>query len=324
MENDNSMAEDEIGANTLRSTVFVPVPSTSAAAPAPPSSPPPSTPLPPVQPPAEPEAIEALLPVASLDSTILEILGDDPSVVKQYGKEIQADLAVRLQHIATTGLTKETRKELCDKYLPPNNCILIDAPELNPEIKAAVSEAVIKRDKGIELKQKQLGRAITCISEALSMLMSKEDKDTSVIKLLMDASRLLCDNQNLDSVTRRNFVLFNLKKEMKDQMQKTKVDKLLFGADLAETLKTAKSISKSGADLKLQASSNKVTAPKNKATPQQTAVPLKRNNLNWKAPPLNRRPQGGQRNREPALKRQQANSSQTSYRAPHQRYSNRR
>lgn len=46
-----------------------------------------------------------------LDSTILEILGDGPSVVKQYGKDIQADLTVRLQHIAMNGLTKETRKE---------------------------------------------------------------------------------------------------------------------------------------------------------------------------------------------------------------------
>ncbi|KAF9802570.1 hypothetical protein SFRURICE_013757 [Spodoptera frugiperda] len=49
--------------------------------------------------------------------------------------------------MATSGLSKETRKELSDKYLIPANCTLIDAPLLNPEIKAAVSETVHKRDK---------------------------------------------------------------------------------------------------------------------------------------------------------------------------------
>ncbi|XP_063370673.1 uncharacterized protein LOC134658996 [Cydia amplana] len=262
-----------------------------------------------------------------LDSTLLEILGEDPSLIQQYGKEIQNDLAKRLQHIATNGLAKEVRKELCDRYLPPSNCPLIDAPELNPEIKAAVSDAVMKRDKGIQLKQKQLGRAISCIAEALSSLMSKEDKDAPTIRLLMDACRLLSDNQNQDSVTRRNFILYNLKKDMKEQMQKTNIDKMLFGSELAETLKTAKSISKSGADLKLPTSSNRVSGPKNKPyTPQQyTGAHPKRNNLNWKAPPLNRRHQGSQRSREPASSRNQhASSSRTSYRASRHRYSSRR
>ncbi|XP_063531423.1 uncharacterized protein LOC134742302 [Cydia strobilella] len=261
-----------------------------------------------------------------LDSTLLEILGEDPSLIQQYGKEIQNDLAKRLQHITTNGLTKEVRKELCDRYLPPSNCPLIDAPELNPEIIAAVSDAVMKRDKGIQLKQKQLGRAISCVAEALSTLMSKEDKDAPVIKLLMDACRLLSDNQNQDSVTRRNFILYNLKKDTKEQLQKTNIDKMLFGSELAETLKTAKSISKSGADLKPPASSNKVSGPKNKPyTPQQyTGAQPKRNNLNWKAPPLNRRHQGSQRSREPASSRNQhASSSRTSYRAARYRYSSR-
>lgn len=51
---------------------------------------------------------------------------------------------MRLQHIATMGLTKEIHKALSEKYLTPSNSTLIDAPELNPEIKAAIFEAVIK------------------------------------------------------------------------------------------------------------------------------------------------------------------------------------
>lgn len=62
---------------------------------------------------------------------ILEIL-EDPSQAKLYGKDFQQDLTIRIQHIATNGLSKEARKELLDKYLPPAHCALIDAPTLNP------------------------------------------------------------------------------------------------------------------------------------------------------------------------------------------------
>ncbi|KAI8435820.1 hypothetical protein MSG28_004037 [Choristoneura fumiferana] len=210
-ETNTSGVDDElINENSVRSTVHVSLPSTSSVEPAIPQSLPQAQPPPQTQPlpPEEQEPIEPLAPVTELDSIILEIFGDDPSVVKQYGKEIQADLAVRLQHIASNGLSKETSKELCEKYLPPSNCTLIDAPELNPEIKAAVSEAI----------------------------------------------------------------------------QKTKIDKLLFGADLAETLKTAKAITKSGTDLKTSAPpNNKPTFPKNKTPLQQATTLPQRNNLNWKA-----------------------------------------
>ncbi|KAL4701893.1 hypothetical protein ACJJTC_011684 [Scirpophaga incertulas] len=79
----------------------------------------------------------------TLDSTILEILGEDPTISNSYGEEIHKDLAVRLEHVVTNGLTKELRKELCEKYLLPNNCKLINAP-----IKAA--KAISK--SGAELK----------------------------------------------------------------------------------------------------------------------------------------------------------------------------
>ncbi|KAI5633927.1 hypothetical protein NE865_13356 [Phthorimaea operculella] len=274
--------------------------------------------------PLEVDVVEPAEPVIpELDSEILNILGDDPSVVKEYAKDIQADLAVRFQHLLTNGLSKEIRKELQDKYLPPGNCALIDAPTLNPEIKAAVSEAIIKRDKAIEIKQKELGCAISCIGEALTVLISKEDKDASVIKLLMDAARLLCDCQNADSTTRRNFVLYNVKKEMKDQLQKTKIDKLLFGPDLADTLKTAKMISKSVADLKPTSAVATKQAGKNKPTPS-TSTQQNRNNLNWKAPPPSRRQKGTQRMKEPAPRSHPGNFSRPSRRAPPPPRNNRR
>lgn len=249
--------------------------------------------------------------VPEVDTGILELLGDDPSITKLYGKDINTDLAVRLQHVATVGLSKDLRKDLQGKYLPPKNCTQIDAPQLNPEIKAAVTDIVIKRDKGIESKQKVLGSAISCLGEAITILLEEQNKNTAIIKLLMDATRLICDCQNTDSMTRRNFILYNLKKDMKDQLTKTKVDNCLFGSDLAETLKTAKSISKSSADLKITTTSKTPSSKK----PQVPAT--QRNNLNWKAPPpVRRQKMGNPRMKEPAQKYQPASSSRTSYRQP--------
>ncbi|KAI5646125.1 hypothetical protein NE865_01587 [Phthorimaea operculella] len=258
-----------------------------------------------------PDSVPADAPTAAvapteLDDELLQILGDDPSKTKNTGKDIQTDLAVRLQHIATSGLTKEVRKELLEKYLPPGNCTLIDAPELNPEVKAAISESTYKRDKAIKIKQKQLASATSCVAEALTILLSSESRNMTLIKLLMDATKLLCDGQNQDSVTRRNFVLYNLKKELKDQLQATKIDKFLFSQDLADTLKTAKAISKSGADMKVtpvQQNTKKVSKPATKT-------------LNWRAPQQNHKPRGPPRSKEAARKPQPDNSSKQSSRRP--------
>lgn len=256
----------------------------------------------------------------AIDEIISELLGDDPSVAKSYGKDINSGLAIRIEHMVTNGLSKDTRKELQNKYLLPGNCTLIDAPTLNPEIKAAVSETVLKRDKGIELKQKMLGSAISCIGGAISTLLEKDDKDTALIKMLMDACRIICDCQNIDSTTRRNFVLYNLKKEMRDQLQKSKIDTALFGSDLAETIKTAKNISKSGAELKSAPPPKPPTTKFIKQTPASTP----QRNLNWKAPPQYRRPKGTQEPKEPAQRSQPGSSSRPSYRAPPQKNRNRR
>ncbi|XP_061727168.1 uncharacterized protein LOC133532477 isoform X2 [Cydia pomonella] len=253
-----------------------------------------------------------------LDEDLLKILGDDPSQVRVYGKEIRPDLAVRLQHIATNGLGKDTRKELLDRYLPPANSALIDAPTLNPEVKAGVHEHVFKRDKSIEIRQKQISSAISALSESLTLLLTEQPKNTKLIQLLMDSCKILCDSQHAESLVRRNFILHNLKKELKDELQTTKIDKLLFSHELAEKIKAAKAINKSGDDLKATPSTSGLQAKKN----NNNKVPPK--NLNWRGPPQNYyRPKGTQRTKEPALKSRRDNSSRKSSH-PHHRRSTRR
>ncbi|XP_052751808.1 uncharacterized protein LOC113522105 [Galleria mellonella] len=224
----------------------------------------------------------------ALDSIALDILGEDPTSITEYGSDIHKELANRLEHIATDGLTKETRKELCSKYLVPANSKKIGAPLVNAEIKAALSEATIKRDKGIETRQKQLAAAISGLSGILNQELNSKDKDSSRLKIIMDVTRILCDIQHAESVTRRYLAMGTIKKDLREHLTNTKIDKYLFGENLSETLKTAKLVTKSGTDLKIK------SQPRPK--PQNPT-----GNLNYRAPvPVRRQQQGPQRSRGPA------------------------
>lgn len=223
------------------------------------------------------------------DVDVVDILGDDPTQTTEFGKDIHAGLVNRLNHIIINGLENDVRKELCKKHLIPANCPRMVPPILNPEIKVAIPEASLKRDKGIENRQKQLATALACLSDVMTTKMQEKDKDSALIKQLMDVAKLMCDSLHSDSAKRRYFALSSLKKDVNDHLIQTKIDKYLFGETLAETLKTAKAVSKSGADIK-------VAYDKNKKTNQPQ--PSTSRGLNWKAPPPTGRQSGPPRSRQ--------------------------
>lgn len=251
-----------------------------------------------------------------LDNDILEILGEDPTVITIYGKPIQKELAVRLQHIATSGLSKEDRKEIMEKYNVPENAKLFDAPILNPEMKApsCLSEAVLKRDKAIFHKQKQLASAISSLSEAITWIITSKQKNPTLLKLLMDTGRNLCDIQNSESVTRRNYALTSLKKDMKEQLKLSKIDSHLFGENLPDTLKSAKTINTNAAYLKQDTPKPPNWSAPTKKTFYNTTKPL-----NAKGPfPVRRQP-GPPRTNQPQpapYQKSQPSNSSRQYRPP--------
>ncbi|XP_026320713.1 atrial natriuretic peptide receptor 1-like [Hyposmocoma kahamanoa] len=99
-------------------------------------------------------------------------------------------------------------------------------------------------EEAMESKQKQTSSTIFALDEAITRLFSQRTRDNTMLKLLMDAARIVCDCQYKESLTRRGFILSGVKKEMKEQMKDTKIDKFLFGKNLSETLKAAKAIQK--------------------------------------------------------------------------------
>nr|XP_021199884.2 uncharacterized protein LOC110383415 [Helicoverpa armigera] len=186
----------------------------------------------------------------SLPDDILEILGEAPINDKKFGPPLNSNLAIRWEHTATNGLSKEARKQILDKHSIPQNCKNIDAPALNQEVKAALSEVLSKKDKAIENKQKQIALIIACVGDALSQILSTDSTNISLIKSLTDAGKLACDLQHTESMIRRSFVCSSIKKEIKDHLYEAKIDSHLFGSQLGDLLKTAKAINKTGAEMK--------------------------------------------------------------------------
>lgn len=220
-------------------------------------------------------AVEEQDPV--LDQEILALLGEAPKVETNFGKATHKDLASRWQDILQKGLPKEGKDKLLQEYLIPENCDLLVAPELNPEVKAALADPMIRRDFSLMAKQKQLSVAIAAINQAIELLISKESH-AQIIKSVSDACRLLCDIHYDSTNTRRGFVLSSINADMKEAISEAKRDKYLFGENFSEKLKAAKSIKKSGTDLKQKFNKNNFVKQHAQSTPKQPR-------LNWKTLP---------------------------------------
>ncbi|CAH0404336.1 unnamed protein product [Chilo suppressalis] len=186
----------------------------------------------------------------TLDEEILDLLGATPTKAKQLGEKIQKDIALTWEHIVTSGISKEARKDLLGKHLVPENCIKLSALILNPEIKAALSDTMIGKDKASESKQNQIAAAVSCIGESLTRMLSSEQKDPLIIKPLLEGAQLLCNSQFNESMKRRSIICATIKKDIKSQLYETEIDTHLFGEKLADILKAAKAINKSGSEIK--------------------------------------------------------------------------
>lgn len=184
-----------------------------------------------------------------LEDDILQILGDAPQAQSTLGKNTLKDIATRWQEILQNGLKKEIKDKLITDYLIPGNCSYLLAPLLNPEVKAAISELQSKRDQLMQQKQTQLGHALAALAKVTEMIIANETSKHKLLQPLSDACRLICDNHNAETKARRNIIMGSINVSLKEALADTTRDKLLFGEDVSEKLKTAKNVQKTGESL---------------------------------------------------------------------------
>lgn len=181
---------------------------------------------------------------------ILCLLGEAPNIQMPQGKNVHEAISSRWLGILSKGVEKEFKEKMLKEYLVPGNCDLLATPVLNPEAKVAVTDFMAKRDQSLSQRQQQLGTALSALAQATEMVISKESTE-KILKPLSDACRLLCDNHYQDTKTRRSLIVSALKPDLRETLVNTVRDKYLFGEKLADHLKSAQNIHKSGEGLKI-------------------------------------------------------------------------
>lgn len=76
-----------------------------------------------------------------------QALGEASVEISIYGSPIHDTLAQRWLRILKKDLQSEIKEKLLKFYAVPDNCKLLKAPFLNPEIFAALADAVRSREK---------------------------------------------------------------------------------------------------------------------------------------------------------------------------------
>lgn len=218
--------------------------------------------------------------VTDLNQNVLSILGYDLSPAKNITPPFQKEVAVSWTSVLQKGLSEDERLSLMNKYSPPENCPLLKAPKVNPEVLSVTREVVARRDGKISDLQNQIGTAVSALGQTLTILLKDVDNgdNISLIQLISDASRLLLDFHQKQSKSRRELISLDLKKEVRETLSNVQVDGWLFGDKLGDRLKASKEMERSGLELK---------PTKPKIFKKITSVVNQ--NLNFRRPP---RPQG--------------------------------
>lgn len=202
---------------------------------------------------------------------MLQIIGERLAPERVFAPAIQKDIALRWADIIKTGLPKEEKLQLANKYPTPENFTVGDPPKLNPEVKASLNETIVKRDGRIIFTQERIACCISALGKAASKILSKHPfdlEDHDILEQICDVGRLLADLQHEESHIRKNLILQNINASIRETLNSTVIEEFLFGKSLEDHIKTAKSIERSSKDLK--ATPKKLpnqTKPKNSKGP---------------------------------------------------------
>ncbi|XP_049869650.1 uncharacterized protein LOC126370261 [Pectinophora gossypiella] len=238
------------------------------------------------------DPIQSMIP--ELDPDILSALGETTEETPKFGEKIHDKLAQLWQPILRKGLTKEVKEKLIKQFAVPENCPLLQAPKLNPELLAAVSEPTRFKDKRVEQVQQQLGLGLTALNKGLSLLLEPDGERVLAIKHLSDSCRILCDLHFLETEARKRFITPGLEKTFLSIIKDVERDDTLFGNGLSNKIKASKAIEKQGFQIKKAVPTTKAVT----ASPTPASNNRPRFQGNWMGPPRyssNRGGRGGQR-----------------------------
>ncbi|KAJ8967953.1 hypothetical protein NQ317_003543, partial [Molorchus minor] len=166
--------------------------------------------------PTEREDVLSIQGDVDLSADVLKILGADPTKENNSTVTLHSTIADIWTNILCKGVTSEENTQLLDKYKIPSNCDRLAAPMINPELSAIMSAAYATRDNSHAGFQTLLGKGLSPIGQALTYLL---------------------DDTNIPN-TSKSILLGLLKKNPPTEY--------LFGSNLADQIKQAKTLETAG------------------------------------------------------------------------------
>lgn len=196
----------------------------------------------------------SLHPEENLAPEIAALLGDDPNNVHVCNKEIHEALASRWGHIILNGLSKESIKELCDQYDTPTNLLALKPSLLNPEVLSVLDKQPAIRDAALMENQRLLCKAISALASGISPLLvdsnTQIENKCQLIGDLCNSGRIMCHLFQKLTQNRRSLIVPFLNGDMVEAIKNCPPGEFLFGAELGERIKTAKSLINVSKDIK--------------------------------------------------------------------------
>ena len=206
-----------------------------------------------------------------LDPEILQAIGERIHPDRKLAPDIHSKFVTGIEEIIKKDLTTDRRKELIKKFLSPENCLMMDPPKLNPELKACLQESITKRDSRIVEKQVRITSSLAGLLDVFVKITSIKSDEKLPTKDLTESLwgvlQLLADLQHAESSIRRSLILKNINTSMKETLNATAVDEWLFGEKLDEKVKAAKTIENSSKSLKPKTQQNQSSHSKNSKRP---------------------------------------------------------
>lgn len=80
-------------------------------------------------------------------------MGEATEDSPMHGPDIHSSLAERWLPILRKELSSEVKDKLLKDYAVPENCKMLKAPTVNPELRAAASDIAKNRDKKIQIER---------------------------------------------------------------------------------------------------------------------------------------------------------------------------
>ena len=204
-----------------------------------------------------------------LDEELTGVFGKNPLESKALDIKLHSTVYTRWKYWYEKGINKDEKVELLEKYNCPAG---LEVPKLNPEIALKIPSHSKSRDVYMAQRQQMVGSALNALGSVITMLIKEKDsvreKRREITAKLHEVGQLMIEVMHSQTKSRKALILAGVDKDTKAILADAKTEDYLFGKNLAEKFKEAKSMEKVAISIKRPA------APK-------TQLPLQRQPLNY-------------------------------------------